>query len=246
MKLLKITIKKKDLLSIPREERLLFIMMGSFLNEIYMFNKLQYMASAYTDDPIERRGRNFQAMVIAYIRAGKLYEGWEGIVKKAYFGSKISKEYDKLLSPQAKIAIKYLKKYFNQKQTIIKFVRNSLAFHYPLEEEEVQKIERLLRQANENEEFEMYLHKYFGNCLIYFSHVLLALNILKEINEDVEKAMGTLLEDLEKITTAFSEFLGDCIRIFLEKYESCINKEEVEVRSSSIENLTIPYFWQKP
>jgi hypothetical protein len=113
-------------------ERGFLVAGGHLQNEIVTLTKLMVwsVGGAEADQSdLERNLSGLQMMTIARLLAGKLFEGWR-LMEAVYFGSKLSLHQNGLLDNAPKAALKSLKSYFNDRQTIIFKLRNYFGFHY--------------------------------------------------------------------------------------------------------------------
>ena len=49
---------------------------------------------------------------------------------KTYFNSKVSKKYNFIISDEAQQSINHIKRYFDDKESPLQYVRNKFGFHY--------------------------------------------------------------------------------------------------------------------
>lgn len=238
MKLLKVEVSKSKLSQIPENERIFFVLLGSLLNDLNMFQKLAYFsANIKTGKGILRGAQNFQALSIAQFQAGKLYDGWD-LLHKKFFGTKVSKQYERELSGSGKSNLSKLKRYFNRKDNLLCIIRNEFVAHYTSN-----KIETLLREIPDSEIFYMLISKEHGNCFYSMSYELTNLAILKATGQsNIDDGMKKLLGDVLKVTRLFANFLGDCLRIIVEKHLG-LGHSEVEIPDPpDMNEIVLPYF----
>ena len=121
MELFKATITKEQLLLIPKSERTFFVLLTHLSNTLLTLQKLTVFCAAGKEESnkIVRRAQNSQALLMARLAAGYLWEGWL-LLQTNYFGSCLSKEYDKALPADAKSSLAFMKRYFNGKSKIEK------------------------------------------------------------------------------------------------------------------------------
>ena len=237
MVLNKILISREKLNSIPERERIFFIEIGNLLNELNTLQKVIFIAAKYTEDTLERRGRNLQALFFVRILAGKLSEAWE-LLKRDFFGAMLSQEYETRLDSDAKKNLEKLKKYFSR-QNLIHQIRNEFAFHYSSPEE----IKRQLDEVPREEVFELLLAPEHGNCLYSMSDVILNFALLNAVDPaDPWRAMDRVLSETFDVTRQFLDFLGECLVIIADQYIS-LDSEKVEVSNPpALDDLALPYF----
>jgi hypothetical protein len=96
MVLTKVRVSRQQLNAIPRKERIFFIQIGNLLNDLNIFQKLIFISGKHTEDILERRGRNLQALLFVRILAGKLWEAWQ-LLERDFFGAKLSQQYESSL-----------------------------------------------------------------------------------------------------------------------------------------------------
>lgn len=239
----KIIICKKQFLSIPKEERLFFILMSNFLNELHVLAKMQLFSTAETTDDIERKGRNYQSFQFAYLTAGKLLEGWN-LICKVYNGKQLSRKYNNQLSAVAKKSYKELKKYFS-KDNVIKTLRNSYVFHYPTGKEDLDILDRIITETpDEQEELELYTGKFVSNNLYYFPFVTTIFHSLRGMQAvDINDAINKVLKEITLTNRLFYDFLGEIMGIFFKEHSDKFDTKDVSI--SGVENandVVLPYF----
>jgi hypothetical protein len=178
--------------------------MGNLLNDLNILQKLIFISGKHTEDKLERRGRNLQALLLVRIHAGKLWEAWK-LLKRDFFGAKLSQQYESRLDPLAKNGLSELKKYFSRKNLIFT-VRNDFAFHYS----SADSIEKQVDATRKEETFELLLAEEHGNCLYSMSDVVLNFSLLNAVDpSDPQRAIEKILDEVCTITKHFLDFLGE-------------------------------------
>lgn len=235
----KVLIGLKKLKSIPESERIFFVQLGIFLNELLVLHKLLHFSNNYNiDDKVVKRAQDAQSLFIARMLAEKLFEGWR-LLQKNFFEGKISKKYEGLLNSQGKGCLKKLKLYFSRSNPIEK-VRNSLTTHYFTSSEAIRD---QIAKIPEQETFELYIGREEGNCLYHLSHVLITLAILDAVDKpDMKDAMMTFFKDLFQTAEWFIDFSQEFIIQFAMQYLEG-NYEEVEVPDPpNPKDIKLPFF----
>jgi hypothetical protein len=130
MRLFQVNFSKAQLDSLPKEDRIIFVQLTHFLDELAILQKClifsaQTMASAIG---VQRTAQRAQSLFFMQMLAGKLNEGWE-MLQKSYFSTRLSQQYYSLLPDEARMAIDELGKYFGR-ENLIRRLRNEYAFHY--------------------------------------------------------------------------------------------------------------------
>ena len=106
-----IPVTKAKLDSIPEDVRVFFVHVGHLRNELMTLQKLLWASQQYeTTSEILIGMRAYQSLMITRLLAGKLNEA-RILLDKAYFGAKLSRDYEKRLDKSGQDAIAALKIY---------------------------------------------------------------------------------------------------------------------------------------
>ncbi len=240
MKIYKVTIDKDELKSLPQEEVLFFIQAGSALNDINILNKLLIVSNKKVDNPIETKAQNSQTLFVLSILTGKLWECWI-FLRKAYFQTKLSESYEQLLSNEAKECLSKLKSCFGR-GTLIKNIRNKLAFHYDMGE-----IRDSVNQMLDDNIPEFYMSEFQGNNLFYISEFIRLKIILEYTGKsNASEAFDTLFTEVLNTTKLLMQFLHHCLIVAARNYTN-LKIENTDINDPpSITNVFLPYFVGRP
>lgn len=214
MKLLKFEFDKSRLSTIPPNECIFFIQATWVLNELNTL--LRCLWFSYYSEKIENENINkaqiLQTLFFVRTLAGKLHGAWE-MTQKGFFGSKLSKIYEPLLSNVCGTDISELKNYFS-KPNLISLVRCTYSAHYNIDF-----IEKLLRSELESEKYEMFIHKLAINCKYDICEDWM-ISAIRDVSKcsDNQTALKKLIDEVIQITQNFTSFLNHFISFVAEKY----------------------------
>jgi RNase H-fold protein (predicted Holliday junction resolvase) len=239
MKLSKINIPKSKLDTIPEKEKVFFIQLMHFLNELNILQKCAIVSSNKLASltTIEKRSQISQAHFFIRTLAGKLDEGWK-MISKNFVETQLSREYENLLSQKGKESLSELIGYFNDENNKVRLIRNKFAFHYDKE-----KIKEEIDKIPQEELLEMYISEHRVNCLYSISDTVVNWAILNSIDSsNSHRAMDILIGEIAiKVSGWFREFCGDCVFIIVKKLK--LNSTEIEIpEPPSIDDVKLPYF----
>ena len=239
MKITKIKLEPEKFLGLDENERVFFIMISIFANEIAILHKLiAYSSAKDHSNPVLVRAHNTQAMFTMKLLGGLLFEGWL-ILRNDYFSSKLSKEYDPLLTPIGKESIQKIKEYFSRENNI-GLIRNKFAFHYDSTE-----IKKNMPDLLKGEELELYMAEDHGNCLYFMSHAIANNALLRLIGgTDPLEAIDTIFKDVLTVARHFLDFIGDIFLVFFRKHkelEAIMEDIDIPV-PPDIGAVEMPYF----
>jgi len=246
MELFKGNITKEQLLSIPKAERTFFVLLTHLANILYTLRKLTVFCAAGREESNEivRRAQNAQALLMVRLTAGYLWEGWR-LLQANYFGSCLSREYDKVLSNAAKKCLDDIKRYFSQKKCNVKTIRNKFAFH--LLQESPGEISELIEQDNTGQ-YSLYFNKHAGLCFYELPDTLINNAIFSLMKGD---ATFERLEDLEKevreIVKKYLYFVNEFVLQFGKKYLIKLDYKKIKLPDPpAMDEVVIPYFVSEP
>jgi len=237
MELIKFKIPKSKFNKLSKEEQVLFVQFGCLHDEIMISQKC-FMATIETikrcSTEVEKSGQTIQLLFFAKLLAEKLHGGWE-MMQRCYFGSKLSKKFDKLLNEFTKKDLKEIKTYFNKKKNLISSIRNAFCSHSGTNEAQAS-----VKKIGERAYF--YINKKSGNCLFQIGDDLINAEMLSLTGaSDLSGAIDKLFDDLSKLTNHFSNFTAECLYQISEKMD--IKYKDIEIQNVSKKSeLNIPYF----
>jgi hypothetical protein len=148
VRLLEVEFTKAQLDRLPKEDRIFFVQLTHFLDELAILHKClivttQTMSSAAG---AEKMAQRVQAMFFVRMLAGKLNEGWD-MLKNSYARTRprnrrghppanelIPGKYYNHLHNEMKNLLAKLTGYFSQGSNLIYTIRNKYSFHYDNEE----------------------------------------------------------------------------------------------------------------
>lgn len=233
-------LSKEKLNSASPTERSFFFIMAHLVNEINALNKLIFWSHEYlTQNSAEENGKVSLTFILLRLLAGKLNEG-NKLLRKKFYGSKISKDYIPALSAKGQEALNQIKRYFNGTNSVT-HIRNNYAFHYSPEE-----LDSVLPTVPE--ELKVYVSDGgSANTLYYFAEVLANRAILRTIDDkDDYAAYKRLVEELPMVAGWFIDCAESLIVEFMSRHEENIwdgLAEEVHFEKlPSITDIQIPWF----
>jgi hypothetical protein len=240
----KIPIVKAKLDVIPEEERVFFVLLGHFLDEISILNKLLLFANVHSEADLARKAHGTQALLIARMFIGKLLEGWQ-MLQRDFFGTALSKNYEPKLQAPGDIALANLKRYFG-KSNLLQDIRKKFAFHYSSDE-----VKQQLASLDASYRSEIYLANDYANSLNWACEEIVSYAMMHIVGvTDPQQALDKIISDLTKVSDWFFDFCGSCMSITVEQYFGKdlreLNAEAIDIGEPiNLETITLPYFTRK-
>ncbi|MCI0557461.1 MAG: hypothetical protein MN733_03120, partial [Nitrososphaera sp.] len=240
----KIPVVKAKLDVIPKRERVLFVLLGHFLDEISILNKLLLIANVQPEADLMRKAHTTQSLLIARMFIGKLLEGWQ-MLQRDFFSTVLSKHYEPKLQAPGDAALANLKRYFG-KANLLQDIRNNFAFHYSSDQ-----VKQQLATLEASYKSEIYLASDYANSLNWACGEIVSYAMLNTVGAvDPQQALNRIVDDLTKVGDWFFDFCGSCISIIIEQYFGTdlreLNAEEIDIGEPvSLEAITLPYFMRR-
>ena len=237
-----ITLSRAQLDAIPEADRRLLVLVAHAANELSVLSKLfHFSASSTSAAPILQEAENAQAMVLARVLTGKIYECW-GLLQSAFFGTALSKTYEPQFDAGSSDALMALKRYFSRDNAIAT-VRNQHAFHYATDQ-----IDAGYKALADGDSLEMYLASSTTNTLYAFADTIAGRAMLESVKADDPKgAFEVLISETTKavtwINTVVASLMAICFKTHLGGGMYAAGAKVVEIEGApDSQQISIPYF----
>lgn len=244
MELFEVNITKEQLKSIPEKERVFFILLSHIVNILYTLRKLTLFCAAGREESnkIVRRAENSQALLMVRLTAGYLWEGWR-LLDINYFGSCISKDYDNLLSDDAKKCLRDMKRYFRIKNNV-KTIRNNFAFHHFQETPEL--ISKFIEKETAGK-YSLYFNEYAGLCFYELPDTIINNAILRLVKGETDwERLENLDKEIGDTAQKYLVFANKFVSHFYKKYFPSLNPQKIDIpEPPKIYEISIPCFTAK-
>ena len=236
---------KSDLLEIPEQERIFFLLAGQVDNDLNILNKLSIMCMGQSDSPYDpiNKANLYQGLAIITMLVGKIYEGWK-LIDTQLLGTDLYEKHRAMLSGRAIKTITALEYYFSG-NNLINMVRQKYAFHY-----DHKKFKEGFDHMPDDSELFIYTGEYYAYNFYYASAVATYYGILKMIDDDEKEAMRKLFGELRGISGCWLQFIGEYLYVILDKY--LLKKGKLQFIKTDIgdtpiiTDIKIPYFARPP
>lgn len=242
VKLHRVVLTRDQLNRIPDAERRMLILIAHAFNELNILSKIfHYAASAEAADPILLDAENAQALVLARVITGKIYECWQ-LLQKSFFGSALSKTYYPRLDADTITSLDALKRYFNRDNAIAA-MRNEFAFHYAPDQ-----IDAGHQALKEGDSLGVYFGKEDGNTFFAFADTIAGRAMLERIKPGApDEAFHTLMEETSFAVKNLNNVISTLMSVGFKKHFGddffVTQSTMVDVEGSpSGALLRIPYF----
>ena len=243
MNVIRVHIDRKKLMSLPDDERILFLSLGLFVNEINALTRMLYWAANRKSDKLNEAEENgMQTIIFLLMRllAGKLYESHK-VVKKKFSKRKLAKKYVPKLRGEPADALKNIARYFDKPDNHIKEIRDSFGFHYSPDS-----LDAMLPYVTEP--LYIYLNRDKPAENLFFLSEQLIISGLPNLmgKSNIDKAADALVGELFKVSIWFTELADGLIAELIKTRDTELRESSpVEVKFATLlkfDKVQIPWF----
>ncbi len=217
------------------------VSLGYLTNELNLLNKLLAIAikPSVPSEP-ERMGAHTTTGVLLRLLAGLLKEGWT-LLQCAYWGGKVSRDYETHLPSETRAAMERIKRYFSG-GNLIDTIRSAYAFHLP-----VTKLAAAVTALSPEDDFDILFAEANGNCLYWGSEALAMWELCQQAGAgDAEDGMDRVFREVLEISDAFSSLAAGCIHVFATRHDLAgagVRRQQFELADiHDIESMRLPFF----
>lgn len=208
-----VDLKKEQLDRIPESERRLFVLVAHAANELNTLAKLFHFAcSSASESGLTGQAENAQALVLARVLTGKIYEFWQ-LLQMSFFAAQLSREYEPLMEAEPRASLNELKRYFGR-ENLITLVRNKFAFHYSSDQ-----VDAGYMAVIEGDPLQIYLAKNNANTLYAFADTIAGRAMLEAIQPgNHSAAFDALITETSKAVRDIGTVIDGIMIVCFQKY----------------------------
>jgi hypothetical protein len=209
IKVCRVPISKKQISTLPKDERVLLLLMGHALNQISVFLKLfSFSSNKDPAHPIEGRVSAAQSHIILRVLSGVLLEAWNVICTNKPIIDRYMPEID----DDGQKSYKTLEEYF-QKSSLLYKLRNNFAYHLP----NAKVVEKAFNSIPENEDWEWYLSFHNTNSFYFSCELIMGYGILNLARNKTspDAALGEVIKEVRHVANTMPYFLMPFIKAIL-------------------------------
>jgi hypothetical protein len=126
----RIPIPKDRLRALPKDARVLLLLLGYVSNQVLMLQKLLIYATRLDPkDEVEQHATGVQTQMLVRIAVSLAFEAWR-LIETRFLSNPLAKDYMGRLDRDGLQALEELKRHFG-KSALLSAIRNNFGFHYP-------------------------------------------------------------------------------------------------------------------
>lgn len=234
---------KRDLASVPIEEKILYFMLGEATNSVSVLSKqiLFWLNDRAGQGEVHVSARTAGAAINVKLLAGVLYEAWQLLAGAEH--SRVFRTYSALLDADDAAALAAIKVYFNRSDNLVKTLRRKLAFH-----NDYATAVAAFNAFPEDEQVETYIAEYFGNMFNNGAHLITAYATTHLASErDLIDALNKMADEVLTISNLIERyghgFSAVFARLYLEPLHEVSGIPAVTIDDAqNMQQVCVPYF----
>ncbi len=229
----------------PKDERVLLLLLGYVSNQLSMLQKLLTFATNKTPiQEFEQHATGTQTQMLIRFTIGALNEAWE-LVRKRFISNTMAQDYLNQLDAAGIEALTNLKRQFRG-ANLLNRIRNNYAYHYPCNDE----VDQAIVSICDDPEFDGLLNLYFSNhgfnSLFLISDLVFIQGITKLSGDlDLERAQKELMGEMSKASMDLIEFARSFAAAAWLKHfgQEMLAKDIVMVTDApNVDDVWLPFF----
>ena len=241
----RIPVPKEPLRKMPKDERVLFLLMGYASNQLSMLQKLLNFSTNRTPDvEVEQHATGAQTQMLLRLMVGTLHEAWE-LVTTRFIKNPLAKDYLGSLDPAGQQAFDALKQQFGR-SNLLNAVRNNYAFHYPSNDEAEAAFEAAFSDGELDDYWNLYFSRHGFNSLFFLSDLIFVHGIGKKVGGiDLEQTQSTLMSEVSAASANLIEFARAFVAAAWVKHfgAEMVAKDIVTVSDApDVDEVWLPFF----
>jgi hypothetical protein len=241
----RVPMSKKQLGALPKDERVLLLLMGQALNQISVFLKLAtFSMNNDPENEIEARLSPAQSHILLRVLFGTLFEAWKLICDHKLIVERYLPDVD----DEGKQSYNTLVKYFSNSKLLYK-LRNNFSYHYP----NAKVVERTFKSVPDGEEgWEWYLSHTNTNSFYFPSEHIMTYGVMNEAKNKTSQqaAFREVIKEARDVAETMPYFLMPFMRAMLFKHfgEEILDTLPRIIISDapSLFEFWIPFFAERP
>jgi hypothetical protein len=202
----RIPVPKDRLRAMPKDERVLLLLLGYAANQLSMLQKLLNFATNRTPEAgFEQHATGSQTQMLVRLLVGSLNEAWL-LISTRFLQQPFAKEYLAKIDADGLRALDVLKRQFGG-SNLLNAVRNSYAFHYPRTDEAEAAFDAAYSNSDLNECWNLYFSQHGFNSSFFLSDLIFIHGISGKVpGATLEVAQRKLMREALAASSNLIEF----------------------------------------
>ena len=234
------TITKKALMDIDERERMFFVLLGFACNEIIILNKIAIAIDVFNREVegVEKMAYTVQGAFITRLLIAKIFEAWQKLFQKMFFGSPFKREYEQNFSLKDSAALDDLGKFFAT-NGYVAALRNQYVFHYPSHQ-----LNAAMPGIPDHEDWKIYLGETDGNSLYYLSEMVAGHAMIAEVNPDKAVGYEKMIADRDYVARRIIALSKGCMNVFVKRHLGLRMEDgtPITIKVPDLLDVKLPFF----
>ena len=249
IQVIRIPVPKQRLQALPKDERVLLLLLGYVANQIMMMEKLIiFSTNKESTEPIEQQTAGVQTQMLLRLMIGVLNEAWQ-VITTRFNKNPINLVYRPLLDDGGKKALAALNQQFGD-SNLLNRVRTNYAFHHPGSGDVEMAFQSAINNSDLNDDWNFYFAQHGLNSMFLISDIVIVhgiFNVLGETNwaASQEKIMAQVLsaaDNINEFAKAYSK------AVWLKHFgQKMLSDKVIEIHDApKFDEVVLPFFIEMP
>jgi hypothetical protein len=245
----RIPIPKDRLLALPKDERVLLLLLGYAANQVLMFEKLLMFATRLDPEAeIEQHATGVQSQMLVRLAVGAVFEALL-LIQRRFLSNPLGEDYRGRLDVGGLQALENIKKLLG-KSMLLAAVRNNFGFHYPEPEATEAAFQAAVADPGFDDMWKVYFSHHGFNSLFLLSDMIFIHGIAAKVGaKDLLALQQQLMNELREaalniVTFAQAFFAAAWIKHFGAWIDA---KDIIKIDDAPpMDEITLPFFVEMP
>lgn len=206
IKVYRIPVPKDRLRAMPKDERVLLLLLGYAANQLSMLQKFLNFATNRTPEAeFEQHATGSQTQMLVRLLVGSLNEAWL-LISTRFLQQPFAKEYLAKIDAGGLEALEALKRQFGG-SNLLNAVRNSYAFHYPRTDEAEAAFDAACNNPDVDDCWNLYFSHHGFNSSFFLSDLIFIHGISGKVQgATLDAAQRKLMQEASAASSNLIEF----------------------------------------
>lgn len=241
----RIPVPKERLRALPKDERVLLLLMGYVSNQVLMLQKLLiYATKLDPKNEVEQHATGVQTQMLVRIAVSAAFEAWR-LIETRFLSNVLAKDYIGRLEGDGLQALEELKQLFG-KSALLSKVRNNFGFHYPETADAEEAFQAAADDPGFDDMWKVYFSRHGFNSLFLLSDAVFAHGIAAQAGTtDLVALQRKLMDELHKASMNVLQFAQSFVAAAWVKHFGDVIDAQDRVKiegAPSINEITLPFF----
>jgi hypothetical protein len=241
----RIPVPKDRLRALPKDERVLLLLLGYVSNQVLMLQKLLIYATRLDPkDEVEEHATGVQTQMLVRIAVSAAFQAWR-LIETRFLSNPLAKDYMGRLDRDGLQALEELRRHFG-KSALLSAIRNNFGFHYPETADAEVAFQAAADDTGFDDIWKVYLSQHGFNSLFLLSDAVFAHGIAAQLGTtDLLALQQKLMVELREASMNVVQFAQAFFAAaWIKHFGDVIDAQDVVKIEGAplLEEIALPFF----